>query len=405
MKKRITALLLALLCLGGTAACGQKAPAADTPDSSTEQPLDTQDKTETGGETAETPSGEAAAAPDPADNTAAAERYVNNLPLESQVAQMFFARCPETDAASLAGQYDIGGYILFGRDFEGQTPASVTSTIQSYQDAAATPMLIGVDEEGGTVVRISSNPNFRAVKFHSPQALYNEGGFDLITSDTKEKDELLASIGVNVNFAPVCDVSTNPNDFINARAFGKDASQTSEYVRTVVKQMLADGTGMVLKHFPGYGNNVDTHTGIAIDERSIDSFRSSDFLPFQAGIDAGAQSVLVSHNVVNCMDSELPASLSPAVHEILRDELGFDGVIMTDDLIMEAITDYTGGESAAVLAVQAGNDMLVSSDFVTQYNAVLNAVKDGTISEERIRESAVRVIRWKMDLGLMEAAH
>ena len=414
MKKRITALLLALLCLGGTAACGQKAPAADTPDSSTEQPLDTQDKTETGGETAETPSGEAsgtpvsgeaAAAPDPADNTAAAERYVNNLPLESQVAQMFFARCPETDAASLAGQYDIGGYILFGRDFEGQTPASVTSTIQSYQDAAATPMLIGVDEEGGTVVRISSNPNFRAVKFHSPQALYNEGGFDLITSDTKEKDELLASIGVNVNFAPVCDVSTNPNDFINARAFGKDASQTSEYVRTVVKQMLADGTGMVLKHFPGYGNNVDTHTGIAIDERSIDSFRSSDFLPFHAGIDAGAQSVLVSHNVVNCMDSELPASLSPAVHEILRDELGFDGVIMTDDLIMEAITDYTGGESAAVLAVQAGNDMLVSSDFVTQYNAVLNAVKDGTISEERIRESAVRVVRWKMDLGLMEAAH
>ena len=92
------------------------------------------------------------------------------------------------------------------------------------------------------------------------------------------------------------------------------------------------------------------------------------------------------------------------MHDILRDELGFDGVIMTDDLIMEAITDYTGGENAAVLAVQAGNDMLVSSDFVTQYNAVLTAVQDGTISEDRIRESAIRVIRWKMDLGLMEAA-
>ena len=104
------------------------------------------------------------------------------------------------------------------------------------------------------------------------------------------------------------------------------------------------------------------------------------------------------------MDGELPASLSPAVHDILRDELGFEGVIMTDDLIMEAITDYTGGENAAVLAVQAGNDMLVSSDFVTQYNAVLAAVQDGTISEGRIRESAIRVIRWKMDLGLMEAA-
>ena len=396
MKKRITALLLALFCLCGTAACGKDNG-------------ETAENTAPAGQTDTAPQdGEPAAAqpaePEEEDNTAAAERYVNNLPLEAQVAQMFFARCPETDAAALAGQYDIGGYILFARDFDGQTRDSVTQTIQSYQDAAATPMLIGVDEEGGTVVRISSNPNLRAAPFHSPQSLYNEGGFTLITSDTKEKDELLASLGINVNFAPVCDVSTNPADFINARAFGQDAAQTSEYVRTVVSQMVADGTGMVLKHFPGYGSNVDTHTGIAIDERPLDSFRESDFLPFEAGIAAGAQSILVSHNVVNCMDSELPASLSPAVHDILRTELGFDGVIMTDDLIMEAITDYTGGENAAVLAVQAGNDMLVSSDFVTQYNAVLAAVQDGTISEDRIRESAVRVIRWKLDLGLMQAA-
>lgn len=385
MRKPITALLLALLCLGSTTACGQDESAAP----------------------AEPTNSEAAApetvAPEPVEPDPA-ELYVNNLPIEAQVAQMFFARCPEVEAAALAGQYDIGGYILFGRDFEGQTRESVTETIQSYQDAAATPMLIGVDEEGGTVVRISSNPNFRASKFRSPQSLYNEGGFGLITSDTKEKDALLASIGVNVNFAPVCDVSTNPNDFMNARSFGKDASQTSEFVRTVVGQMLADNTGMVLKHFPGYGNNIDTHTGIATDDRPIETFRESDFLPFQAGIAAGAQSVLVSHNIVTCMDSELPASLSPAVHDILRDELGFEGVIMTDDLIMEAITDYTGGENAAVLAVQAGNDMLVSSDFVTQYNAVLAAVQDGTISEDRIRESAIRVIRWKMELGLLDAA-
>ena len=382
MKKRMLSLLLAALCLAGMAACGQDAPAEPTSSEAA---------------TPETVEPEPPA-PDPA------ELYVNNLPLEAQVAQMFFARCPDVDAAALAGEYGIGGYILFGRDFEGQTPDSITATIQSYQDAAATPMLIGVDEEGGTVVRVSANPAFRAEKFRSPQALYNEGGFDLITSDTMEKDELLSSIGVNVNFAPVCDVSTDPNDFMNARSFGKDATQTSEYVRTVVGQMAADGMGMVLKHFPGYGNNIDTHTGIATDERPIETFRESDFLPFAAGIEAGAQSVLVSHNIVTCMDSELPASLSPAVHDILRDELGFEGVIMTDDLIMEAITDYTGGENAAVLAVQAGNDMLVSSDFVTQYNAVLAAVQDGTISEDRIRESAIRVIRWKMDLGLLEEA-
>ena len=394
MKKKWLSLLLAVLCLCGLAACKGDTPADTAPPDAPAQV-----ETGTGGEAAED-SVEAAAGVEEED-ISAAEHYVNNLPLESQVAQMFFARCPEADAAVLAGQYDIGGYILFGRDFEGQTKESVAAVIQSYQDAAATPMLIGVDEEGGTVVRISSNPNFRADRFWSPQALYNEGGFALITSDAKEKDELLASIGVNVNFAPVCDVSTDPADFINARAFGRDAAQTSEYVRTVVAQMLSDQIGMVLKHFPGYGNNLDTHTGIAIDERPIESFRESDFLPFRAGIDAGAQSVLVSHNIVTCMDAELPASLSPAVHQVLRDELGFDGVVMTDDLIMEAITDYTGGADAAVLAVQAGNDMLVSSDFVTQYNAVLAAVQDGTISADRIRESAIRVIQWKIDLGLL----
>ena len=269
MKKQLFSFLLAALCLSGLTACGpDDSAAADVP--------------------ASTPASNEAAVPETVEPEPVepdpAELYVNNLSLEAQVAQMFFARCPDVDAAALAEQYDIGGYILFGRDFEGQTRESISQTIQSYQDAAATPMLIGVDEEGGTVVRVSSNPAFRAAKFRSPQALYNEGGFDLITSDTREKDALLASIGVNVNFAPVCDVSTDPNDFINARAFGQDAAQTSEYVRTVVEQMVEDGMGMVLKHFPGYGNNVDTHTGIAMDNRPIEQFRASDFVPFEAGV-------------------------------------------------------------------------------------------------------------------------
>ena len=383
MKKRILALLV--LCCAGLTACGTSGK-ADTP-------ADT-----------ETPAPPAAEQPAPTEaevRRTAAEQYADGLTLEEQTAQMFFVRCPETDAAALTAEYDIGGYLLFGRDFDGQTPETITSTIASYQNAAKTPMLIGVDEEGGTVVRVSSNPAFRAAKFRSPQALYDEGGFDRIVSDTAEKDALLDSLGINVNFAPVCDVSTDPNDFIYARSFGREAEQTSEYVRTVVQQMVRDKTGMVLKHFPGYGNNADTHTGIAIDERSMDSFRQSDFLPFEAGIEAGAQSVLVSHNVVTCMDADHPASLSAEVHRVLRDELGFDGVILTDDLIMDAIRDYTGGENAAVLAVQAGNDMLTSSDFLTQYNAVLAAVRDGTIAQSAIREAAVRVIDWKMQLGLI----
>lgn len=342
--------------------------------------------------------------PEPPPEPDPAEVYVDGLTLEQQVAQLFFTRCPDVGAADLAAQYDIGGYILFGRDFEGQTPESVTQTIQSYQDAAATPMLIGVDEEGGTVTRVSLYSAFRAAgRFQSPQALFAEGGLQRIEEDTVEKDALLASLGINVNLAPVCDVSTDPADFINARAFGQDAEATSEYVRTVVQQMKSDGMGMVLKHFPGYGSNVDTHTGIAQDTRPIEQFRQSDFLPFAAGIETGAQAILVCHNIVACMDDTLPASLSPAVHDVLRDELGFDGVVMTDDLVMQAITDYTGDADAAVLAVQAGNDMLISSDFVTQYNAVLAAVEDGTITADRIRESAVRVVHWKIELGLIDA--
>ena len=375
MKKRLLYLLLSVCCLTGLAAC---------------QPQDTP----TAPETDEPP-----AAPTPAPDPAAV--YVDSLTPDEQLAQLFFVRCPETGAAELAAQYNIGGYLLFGRDFEGQTPDSMRETIRSYQDAAKTPLLIGVDEEGGTVVRVSANPSFRAARFGSPQSLYRAGGLARIISDTAEKDALLRSIGVNVNLAPVCDVSTDPNDFIYARTLGRDAAETGAYAAAVVAQMREDGMGMVLKHFPGYGANADTHTGIAVDERPLEQFRAVDFVPFQAGVDAGAQAVLVCHNIVTCMDASLPASLSPAVHDMLRDELGFDGVVMTDDLIMDAITRYTDGADAAVRAVQAGNDMLISSDFLTQFEAVRAAVASGEISADTIRAASLRVIRWKMALSLL----
>jgi beta-N-acetylhexosaminidase len=158
----------------------------------------------------------------------------------------------------------------------------------------------------------------------------------------------------------------------------------------------------VLKYFPGYGNNVDTHTGIATDNRSYDTFVKSDFLPFEAGIEAGAGSILVSHNIVTSMDKDYPASLSAKVHEILRKDLSFNGVIMTDDLSMEAITKYTGNQKAAVLAVTAGNDLLIATDFDVQIPAVIAAVKDGTISEDQIDEAVLHVLIWKLTLGIIK---
>lgn len=330
-----------------------------------------------------------------------AEQYVDDLTLAEQVAQMFFARCPSSGAVEEIKRYAPGGYILFARDFENQTPSSIKKIIQGYQNAASVPMLIGVDEEGGTVVRISKFPAFRSTPFSSPAEIYASGGTAALMRDSKEKDQLLKSLGINVNLAPVCDVTTNPDDYMYRRTLGKEAKETAEGIKAIVNQMTADRMGAVLKHFPGYGNNVDTHTGIAIDDRSLDSFRKNDYLPFIAGIEAGAGGVLVNHNIINSMDASRPATLSPAVHAILRNELNFQGVIMTDDLSMSAITKYTNGKNAAVSAVLAGNDLLISSDFVNQYRAVLAAAQEGIIPQTQIRSSVIRIIQWKIELGLI----
>lgn len=330
-----------------------------------------------------------------------AEELLKTLSLEEKVAQMFIVRCPQKDAANTIEQYQFGGYILFARDFKNKTKAQATADIKSYQQAAKVPLLIAVDEEGGKVNRVSLYPSFRDVPFLSPQELYVAGGLPRIKEDTAEKCALLRSLGINLNLAPVCDVSTNPDDYIYSRTFGQDAPQTAEYIKTVVSTMRANKMGSALKHFPGYGNNVDTHTGIAIDNRPLAQFRQSDFLPFQSGINAGASVVLVSHNIVTAIDPNRPASLSSAAHRILRDELGFQGLIMTDDLSMGAIREYTGGEEAAVMAVLAGNDLICCTDYKTQYAAVLNAVRNGTISEARINESALRILRYKFSAGLM----
>lgn len=334
--------------------------------------------------------------------TLRARQILDTMSLDEKVGQMFIVRCPQNNAAKLASEYHPGGYILFADDFKGKTKSSMLSQIQSYQSASKLSMLIGVDEEGGTVNRVSLYTQFRAVPFWSPQRLYAKGGWDLIASDTKEKAELLRSIGINVNFAPVCDVSTNRRDFIYARSFGKDAALTSQYVEKVVTTMHENGLGSILKHFPGYGNNVDTHTGIAIDNRSYDSFVKSDFLPFTSGINAGADSVLVSHNIVKSMDAKNPASLSANVHQILRKQLNFNGVIMTDDLSMNAIREFTGEDNAAVMAVQAGNDMICCTDFQEQIPAVVNAVKSSRIPIGSIDDSVVRILRWKLNLGIIK---
>ncbi len=330
-----------------------------------------------------------------------AEELLASMTLEEKVGQLFFVRVPAEEAAQAVAQYHFGGYILFGRDFQDKTREQVRADIQSYQDSAKVPLLLGVDEEGGTVVRASANPDICDEPYWSPRRLYEAGGLDLVLSVERDKIRTLQGLGLNVNFAPVCDITQQEGAFLYDRSLGQDARTTAGYVGKVVSLYGEEGMGCVLKHFPGYGNNPDTHTGIAVDERPYEAFQREDFLPFEAGIQAGAGCVLVSHNIVTCRDGEAPASLSPEWHRVLREELGFTGCIITDDLVMDAIQQYCDASSAAVQAVQAGNDLLCCSDYETQYPAVLAAVESGELSEERIEESALRVLRWKEELGLL----
>ena len=271
----------------------------------------------------------------------------------------------------------------------------------TLQEKQKYPLLIAVDEEGGYVTRVSRLKAFRDEKFASPRYYYETGGYELLEETEKEKAELLTSLGINLNLAPVADVSTNENDFINNRTFGRNAKETAELIRHMVQYANKYNIGSCLKHFPGYGNNEDTHTGISIDNRDYQSLKDNDFLPFKAGIEENAPCVLVSHNIITSIDSNYPASLSNKVIGELRN-LNYNNVVITDDLAMDAVKNYVENNEAATLAINAGNDMIITSDFESMYQELLQSIKDKKITEERLNEAITRVINWKIRMGLLK---
>ena len=329
-----------------------------------------------------------------------AKNLVSSMTLEEKVGQLFLVRYRQEDVEYLSN-FNPGGYILFAKDFENHTKESIKEEIKKDQQLNKYGLIIGVDEEGGFVTRVSRFPAFRSEKFKSPRAYFEEGGYPLLEQTEKEKAKMLKDIGINLNLAPVADISTNPDDFIYNRSFGYDAKKTSEYIKNMVTYANNNKINSCLKHFPGYGNNVDTHTGIAIDEREYENFTSNDYLPFKAGIEANVPSVLISHNIVKAIDENYPGSLSQKMVNELRNNLKFTGIIMTDDLAMDAVKSYVEDGKAATLAIQAGNDMIITSDFISMYNEVINSVNEGIISEEQINKAALRVIAWKYYSGIL----
>ena len=323
-----------------------------------------------------------------------AQKTVSKMTIEEKVGQLFLVRYEKTLTESQKNNYP-GGYILFAKDFENHTKESIKKELDYVKNINKYPLILGVDEEGGFVTRVSRFPAFRQEKFLSPRYYYETGGYQLLKETEAEKANLLKEIGLNLNLAPVADVSTNPSDFIYNRTFGRNANETKDIIQKMIEYANQNNINSCLKHFPGYGNNEDTHTGVVHDNRSYQEIKENDFLPFQAGINSKGPCVLVSHNVVESIDPTYPSSLSEKVIKELRDTLGFTGIIVTDDLAMDAVKEFVENNNAATLAINAGNDMIITSDFTNMYNEVLKSVKEKTIKEKTLNKAVLRIMAWK----------
>lgn len=321
-----------------------------------------------------------------------AYRRLKEMSLEEKIGQVLLVRYPDNDPIAVLHEYHLGGYLFFGKDFQGKSESQVKAMIQAVQDASSIPLLTAIDEEGGIVVRASSNPYLRSSSFASPSVLYDEGGFERIRADTLEKSAFLDNLGLNLNLAPVVDVAESATDYMYERTLKQNTALTCEYARVVIQAGSETNVSYAMKHFPGYGNNADTHVGGAYDTRSYEDLLQNDIPPFTAGIEAGGEAILVSHNVVSSMDDTAPASLSPAVHRFLREELGFSGVIITDDIAMDALGDIS---DTGVKAMMAGNDLIITTDYAQSFASIKNAIEDGTLEEEQLDHAVFRLLAWK----------
>ena len=328
------------------------------------------------------------------------------MPLEDKVAGLFVVQPEAITGVATAVQagdgtrealskYAVGGIVYFSKNIESKE--QLAQMIDNTQLYTKYPLFIAVDEEGGSVARVADAG--LGTKVDSAQAIGQTGDTNNAYQAGLTIGGYLSELGFNLDFAPVADLANVENSVMADRVYGSDASATMPFVTSVMQGLQEKKVTACLKHFPGIGSSVqDTHEGLAVSERTAEEFRANEFTVFQAGIDAGANMIMVGHMSAPALTGDnTPCSLSGAVvTDILRNELGFDGVIITDALNMSAISEYHSAEEAAVLALRAGCDMLLMpEDFEAAYKGVLQAVQDGVISEERINDSLRRIYHIK----------
>ena len=301
-------------------------------------------------------------------------------------------------------EYKPGGVIFFSYNLKNRT--QVKEMISDMQKNAEIPLFTAVDEEGGSVARIANSKNMQTTKFPAMAEIGNTGDSKNAYHVGETIGKEIYELGFNLDFAPVADINTNAeNTEIGNRSFGSEPKTVADMVSQEVKGLQAQGVSATLKHFPGQGQcGEDTHKGYVELNETIDRLRDVEFLPFKSGISAGADMVMMSHVAVSKITGkETPASLTKLmVTDILREELQFDNVIITDAMNMKVITKFYDADQAAVMAIEAGNDMILMPDnFEQAFEGVLEAVKDGTLSESQIDEAAGRVLSVKIKRGIL----
>lgn len=297
-------------------------------------------------------------------------------------------------AEQITEPLSVSGLILSANNIV--SAEQTAALLDGLQAKAQLPLLLAVDEEGGTVARVGPKLGTTTLE---PMFSYRSEGVNTAYANAKALAADISALGFNVDFAPVADVWTNPqNTVIGGRAYSDQPAEAAELVAAAVEGFHAGGVTATLKHFPGHGDTLeDSHNSSAYVNKPLAELENCEFLPFMAGIEAGAQLIMTGHITLTAIDPEHPATLSGAVITgLLRERLGYEGVVITDALEMRAITDHYGSD-AAVLAIEAGCDLLLApADPEAAVQAILQQV-----SEERINESVLRILRLKLNVGLI----
>ena len=301
-------------------------------------------------------------------------------------------------------KYPVGGVILFSRNIWNRKQTK--KLIRKLQKNAAMPMFISVDEEGGDVARIGNNKKMKTDTFPTMEEIGKTQDADYVYYMASTIGSQIGELGFNVDFAPVADVKTSEmNSEIGTRSFGDDPKKVAEFVSAYVKGLESQNICSTLKHFPGQGSSSgDTHQGSVDIDSSISKLRKIDFVPFVSGIEAGADFVRVSHiSVSRVTETSEPASVSKLIMTtILREELDYSGLIVTDAFDMACITDKYSAAEAAVKSFNAGADIiLMPQDLPEAYDAILSKVKSGKITEKRLNDTVERILKLKFQKGIM----